>query len=76
MCCIGQRRSSEDHRRQTVGGTVGRKQPNWAFTPKRRASLKKARKKVTKMRKKAGVAVITKGNLRKVRKQGGSAEAL
>jgi hypothetical protein len=58
---------------------MGRKQPNWRFTPRRRSSLKKARKIATKMRKKANVAIITKSNKRKVVRQNpkaGSAQAL
>jgi hypothetical protein len=54
---------------------MGRKQPNWRFTPGRRASLRKARKIATKMRKKAKVAIITKSNRRKVVRQNPSAKS-
>jgi hypothetical protein len=47
---------------------MGRKQPNWEFTPGRRRSLKKARKAVANMKKKAGLAVITKSNVGKLRR--------
>jgi len=48
---------------------MGRKQPNWKFTPKRQGSLKKAQKTIAKMKDKANIAVVTNANRRRLRKK-------
>ena len=46
----------------------GGAQPNWQFTKARRGNIKKAQKVATAMRKKAGLAILTKTNVEKFRR--------
>ena len=49
---------------------MAKKQPNWKFTPRRQASLKKAQKTIAKMKDKANIAVVTDVNRKRLRKTG------